>query len=166
MPNHVTNKISFEATHAEHVFSSVCTEGLLDFNKLIPKPPHIYRGSLSSEDEKDFTCNWLDWSNENWGTKWSAYNGSCNVVDGMAVITFDTAWSVPYPVLSAFSNRFNVPFEHRYFDEGHGFWGIETWKSVDGIVKRTGKRKSNLEDKKALCVELKGYDPDINNEED
>lgn len=44
----------------------------------------------------------------------------------------------------------------------NGFWGIETWESVDGIVKRTGKRKSNPEDKKALCVELKGYDPDIN----
>ena len=78
------------------------------------------------------------------------------------MITFDTAWSNPYPVLAAFCNRFQVPFEHRYFDEGSNFWGIEEWGTdkYHKSVQRLSKRYSKQEDYKSLAIELKGYDPD------
>ena len=67
---------------------------------------------------------------------------------------------MPYPVIVAFANKFKVPFEHRYFDEGGNFWGIEEWAIKDKCLSRIKKRKSNKEDYKLLCIELKGYDPD------
>lgn len=159
MPNHVTNKLVFDASEAARVFAACCPDGEFDFNTLVPQPPHIYRGNLSSEDDEDFKCNWCTWRREHWGTKWNAYDAACKVENGNAIIVFDTAWKPPYPVLSAFANKFGIPFEHRYFDEGHNFWGIEDWGFVDGVLCRTKKRKSVETDRDALCIELKGYDP-------
>lgn len=160
MPNHVTNKLIFDAVHGDHVFETCFKNDKFDFNTLIPQPPHVYNGDLSSEDEQDFKCNWMSWNIENWGTKWNAYDTSWRIEDGKAIITFDTAWRVPYPVIVAFANKFGIPFEHRYFDEGHNFWGVETWGTERGVISRNGKRKSNEGDRKSLCIELKGYDPD------
>lgn len=162
MPNHVTNKIVFDANHAATVFPAVCPHGDFNFALLIPPPPHIYTGNLSREDGEDFKCNWATWNTENWGTKWNAYDCETGIVDGKAFIAFDTAWSIPYPVVSAFNNRFQIPFTHRYFDEGHNFWGVEEWgvgAYEKGLVTRILRRRDDPADKRALCVELKGYDP-------
>ena len=164
MPNHVSHKLTFDANDAERVFADCCPDGRFDFNTLVPQPPQMYRGDLSSEDDEDFKCNWSTWNRENWGTKWNAYDCACKIDDGKAIITFDTAWSIPYPVMSAFANRFGIPFEHRYFDEGHNFWGIEEWGIERGTLCRTKKRRSSDGDKKALCLELKGYDPDADDD--
>src|SRR5690606_37803499 len=123
MPNNVSHKITFDASHAAEVFEACCTDGRFDFDMLIPRPLRMYRGNLSCEEENDFKCNWSSWQRENWGTKWNAYQCSCMVDGGKAIIKFDTAWSIPYPVIAAFANRFGISFEHRYFDEGHNFWG-------------------------------------------
>ena len=156
MPNHVTNKVTFDAALSAEQVRTVCREdGCLDFEKLIPSPPHMYRGNLSSDDENDFPCNWLSWHRENWGTKWGAYDGSLTIEDGRVILKFDTAWSAPYPIMAALANKFGVPFEHRYFDEGHGFWGIDTWGTYD----RTKKKFKVQEDFIPLCIELKEYDP-------
>lgn len=160
MPNHVTHKLTFAEDKAAEVFSACCPDGRFDFKTLVPQPLYVYQGNLSQEDEQDFPINWRSWNRENWGTKWGAYGQTCGVENGKAFIQFDTAWSIPYPVLAAFANKFVIPFEHRYFDEGANFWGIEEWKSEDGHVIRKTKRKSNEEDKVALCIELKGYDPE------
>jgi hypothetical protein len=160
MPNHVTHKILFDQSSSHIVFDQVCPNGKFDFSLLIAPPCGIYRGNLTMEDQKDFKLNWLNWNTENWGTKWNAYSGSVGIEDGMAFILFDTAWSIPYPVISAFCNKFKIPFEHRYFEEGHNYWGIEKW---DG-ESRTNKQQSNQEDKKNLCIELLGYDPDAREE--
>ena len=171
MPNHVTHKILFDASAADVIFSEVCPDGKFDFEKLVPSPPHIYRGDLNREDEEDFPLNWYSWNVQNWGTKWNCYNQFTGIADdGRAYIQFDTAWSIPYPILAAFCNRFNIPFEHRYFDEGHNFWGIEIWDKkrypiqVDH-VSRVKKRKNVPDDKRTLCIELKGYDPNEENDE-
>ncbi len=160
MPNHVSHKLIFDASEAERVFTACCPDGRFDFDTLVPRPPHMYRGDLSGEDDQDFKCNWSSWQHDNWGTKWNAYDCACSVEDGKAVIIFDTAWSVPYPVMSAFANKFGIPFEHRYFDEGGNFWGIEEWGTERGnCVRRTKKRRDHEDDYVQLCVELKGYDP-------
>jgi hypothetical protein len=162
VPNHVSHKLTFAADKAVTVFGAVCPDGHFDFETLVPSPPNLYRGDLSSDDEKDFPINWLHWARENWGTKWNAYDSKCEVIGDKAVITFDTAWSNPYPVLAAFCNRFQIPFEHRYFDEGSNFWGIEEWGTdkYHKSVQRLSKRYSKQEDYKSLAIELKGYDPD------
>lgn len=159
MPNHVTNKIVFSAEHAENVFQKVCPNGKFDFNMLVPMPMHVYRGNLSQDDEKDF-IGWYEWSCTNWGTKWNCYAQACDVKDGVAFIEFDTAWSVPYPVIVAFANTFEIEFEYRYFDEGHNFWGVEKWKSGT----RISKDYSNPSMKNELYAELKGYVPEQDDE--
>lgn len=163
MPNHVSHKITFAADKAAEIFAATCPEGHFDFETLVPPPSNMYHGDLSRDDEKDFPVNWLSWARQNWGTKWNAYDCKCEVIGDKAVITFDTAWSCPYPVLAAFCNRFQIPFEHRYFDEGSNFWGIEEWgldKWHKERVQRLTTRKSKQEDYKALALELKARDVD------
>jgi Ferredoxin-like domain in Api92-like protein len=169
MPNHVTNKIVFSADKADEVFKSVCPNGKFDFEILVPSPPHLYQGGLSGEDEKDFPLNWLSWNRENWGTKWNCYDQSCGIEDGKAFIKFDTAWSAPYPIMAAFCNKFNIPFEHRYFDEGENFWGIDTWGEKaysPGHVERMNKAYNRPEDRQRLALELKGRSPDAEDDDD
>jgi hypothetical protein len=170
VPNHVSHKLTFAADKAEQIFAAVCPEGQFDFETLVPSPSNMYHGDLSSDDEKDFKVNWRNWQIENWGTKWNAYDGKCEVIDDKAVITFDTAWSNPYPVLAAFCNRFQIPFEHRYVDEGSNFWGIDLWDRPEwpktgAKVCRIQKHWKRKEDYTPLFIELKGYDPDVEEEE-
>lgn len=164
MPNHVKNKILFPKDRSAEIFASCCPEGYIDFNLLIPQPIEMYRGDLSIDDSNDFECNWSTWNRLHWGTKWNAYNGSCSVDDDRGIIVFDTAWSVPYPVIVAFANKFLTSFEHRYFDEGSCFWGIEEWSVSSDRASRIKKRASHPGDKKPLCVELKGYDPETDDD--
>ena len=161
MPNHVTHKLIFTGDALEHIVDECCTEGGIDFDKLIPTPGHVYLSDTTAEDEKDFPMNWSSWNRLYWGVKWNAYAGSAGRNDdGTAYLKFDTAWGIPYPIITAFANKFRVQFEHRYFDEGHNFWGAEKWEESCGTMRRVMKRKSAEEDKVALCIELKGYDPD------
>jgi hypothetical protein len=161
MPNHVTNKITFDASKADEIFKAVCPDGKFDFELLVPMPPNTYQGDMSSEDEKDFPINWNDWSRENWGTKWNCYDQSCGIENGTAFIKFDTAWQPPYPVMAAFCNRFGIAFEHRYFDEGQNFWGIDVWGEKDyhkGSIQRAKHLYKRDEDRIPLGNELKGKD--------
>lgn len=168
MPNHVTNKLLFATDKADEVFKAVCPDGKFDFELLVQQPAHLYQGGISSIDEEDFPLNWHSWNVENWGTKWNCYDQTCGIENGRAFIQFDTAWSVPYPILAAFCNKFQIPFEHRYYDEGSNFWGIERWglKPYDEKhICRIDKQRSLPEHEKMLCIELKGYDPDERDEE-
>lgn len=160
MPNHVSHKITFPASYLHRVLSAIGDGESFDFAKLIPPPPQMYRGDLGSDDEVDFKSNWHSWNIENWGTKWNGYNFSYETDGEHAYIKFDTAWSVPYPVIVAFANALHMDFEHRYFDEGHNFWGIEKWVFELGAARRESKRYLEPVDSRPLCIELKGYDPE------
>lgn len=168
MPNHVTNKIvmKIDPVIADGIFKAVCPNGKFDFEALVPTPLNVYQGGLGRDEDADFPINWNTWNRANWGTKWNCYEQTLGTDEHGSWIEFDTAWSVPYPIIAAFANKFGVEFEHRYFDEGHNFWGIETW-GIDKrlpdntIIQRLTKRKSDPADKRQLCIELKGYDPDL-----
>lgn len=165
MPNHVTNKIIFDVKEGSKVFNDVCPEGKFDFNLLIPAPLGLYNGNVGKEEKEDFKLNWYDWNIENWGTKWNAYNQTICSDDGngKAYIKFDTAWSVAYPVIAAFANKFNIPFLLKYYDEGENFWGIEDYgidEFAPDYISRLAKHFMLEGDRKYLCIELKGYDPD------
>jgi hypothetical protein len=175
MPNHVSNRIEIVCTQeqADDIFKRIGTEGqgAVDFETLIPTPAHIYQGDLGAVDEEDFRGNdWNTWNRANWGTKWNAYSASVAYDEGRAIIKFDTAWSISYPFVIAIANTFVLPFTFKYFDEGHNFWGIETWglnkfRSIPTIC-RTSKKYKEAEDLRPLCIELKGYDPDKEDDED
>jgi len=66
---------------------------------------------------------WYEWCNEHWGTKWNAY--SCRAIehkDGVSVVTFETAWSPPTPVLRELAKRWpGLIFDVTSYDEGDNF---------------------------------------------
>lgn len=70
--------------------------------------------------------NWYDWSCEHWGTKWNAYNQKLTDLDDeRLIITFDTAWGPPEPVIEALKEKF--PHAHitgHYVGEGNEFAGV------------------------------------------
>ena len=157
MPNHVSNQIEFNiyAEKAELIISEITQDGCVDFNSLIPQPLSIYQGNLNRSDDEDFNANqWHQWHRDNWGTKWNAYDGNTKYSDGLVVIYFETAWSIPYPFIIAFANKYKLKFTHKYFDEGHNFWGVDEWDNGVRI-----KRMRDIEDmRKALHIELRGFD--------
>ena len=97
---------------------------------------------------------WYDWAISHWGTKWDAYNQYFEEYEDKLIYTFDTAWSVPEPVYTKLFEDFTgLNFTIKYFDEGHGFWGVLIVESGDVI----DWRDSIETDHDELCVELKGY---------
>lgn len=58
---------------------------------------------------------WYEWRNENWGTKW---NASETHWDSDNIVTFETAWACPIPILEKISDMYpGVQFEVAFADE-------------------------------------------------
>ena len=53
---------------------------------------------LNDLKEKYNFDNWYDWRNANWGTKWNACESDYDKESES--LHFDTAWSIPYPILT------------------------------------------------------------------
>lgn len=122
MPNHVTNILHAPKEVLDFLIpDKIVTDWqdkpiLVDFGKVLPAPP---------DDDPVFTCERseykndagevtgvgygligyspLDWMRQHWGTKWNAYD---TVRMSETELRFDTAWSHPYPVILALSERF------------------------------------------------------------
>lgn len=77
---------------------------------------------------------WYDWCCENWGTKWNA--SECTEVDENAKsISFQTAWSTPFPVMKRLSEMFpNIEIRTEFADEDIGQnCGMYTFKGGEII---------------------------------
>ena len=66
---------------------------------------------------------WYEWSINNWGTKWNAYD--CLIFDDdehdYDEICFNTAWSAPHPILSKIAQMYpDIEVEHEWADEDFG----------------------------------------------
>lgn len=130
MPNHVTNQIKLygETSEVQRLMEAVKNDeygiGTIDFEKIIPMPDNIYRGSIGPAEEKLYgQNNWYDWSLANWGTKWDAYGyyEDEDYSHNRDSLRFLTAWSAPHPVLEKLSEMFpGVKFEHEWADEDIG----------------------------------------------
>ena len=175
MPNHVTNEINVKCNPLVALRISLAIGNIsrnnieVDFNRLIPSPPHVYRGNLSGQDERDFPLNWHTWNSENWGTKWNAYNSHLSYKGGNLVILFDTAWRTPRPFICAFANKFKMPFVLHSFDEGWNFALTEVWgKDAQRMTVRNLDHKNEMEYELLcdMCLRLKGYDPRERDEEE
>lgn len=80
---------------------------------------------------------WYSWSTSNWGTKWNAY--SQNSDEGSNEISFETAWSTPYPVIEALSRKYpEAVISMRYADEDFGHnCGEYTFQAGDLVEETT-----------------------------
>ncbi|HEU5085948.1 MAG TPA: hypothetical protein VFT99_00840 [Roseiflexaceae bacterium] len=74
--------------------------------------------------QNGYNCGGYEWCHTNWGTKWNAYDVARRDYDGHVVVTFQTAWSPPKPVIVALALRFpDHTFSLEYFERGMGFCG-------------------------------------------
>lgn len=71
---------------------------------------------------------WYDWCRINWGTKWNAYN-YCEIDED--TIQFQTAWSMPEPIIEALSKAYpDEEVEVMWADEDTGAnTGKSTYKN-------------------------------------
>lgn len=67
---------------------------------------------------------WYEWCINNWGTKWQPMNVE---IDGQ-ILSFDTAWSPPQPIIEQIGEKFKkLSFEYRYYEPGICLAGLEYW---------------------------------------
>ena len=79
---------------------------------------------------------WYEWSINNWGTKWNAYECAPNELsDDSTVLHFWTAWSPPHPVLQMLSEQHpELEIIHEWADEDIGMnCGRREYQSGDLI---------------------------------
>ena len=138
MPNHIINEIIFHNVNKEkqsELLASLCNaEQKVDFEILVPIPLNVWMGSVGTRHEKAFRRTALDWSRDNWGTKWNAYSHKENkATESTLILTFETAWAPPYPWLAAVFNHFKIGFEHNWLDEGRerGIHGVFDWSKMN-----------------------------------
>lgn len=113
MPNHVENIITLKGDEQkiremlEIIKNDDYGLGTVDFNKGIPMPE---------------SCDWYEWSINNWGTKWTAYGYDKNTdYSKNENLWFQTAWSAPHPILQKLSEMYpTITFEHQWADEDLG----------------------------------------------
>lgn len=121
MPNWVTNRIEAPKYIIDELMS-VDENGndFFDFNTIIPMPSNIFQGDLGQKERELYgSDNWYDWSSENWGTKWNASDSSR---ESDIVLTFNTAWAHPFPIINKISRMYpDNEFLIAYADEDMGY---------------------------------------------
>ena len=69
--------------------------------------------------------NWYDWNITNWGTKWDAGDTHIERVGDLdALISFQTAWAIPEPILHAIAEQHPELTFNIWAEEEQG-WGAE-----------------------------------------
>lgn len=103
-----------------------------DLHTFAPRPPFLFSGGLTMEQERANNRNWYAFNVSRFGTKWNAYD--CDIDqeveelgDGQArlVFRYDTAWSPCSPIISMIAEAYpDLRMTHEYIDEGWCFWGV------------------------------------------
>lgn len=106
--------------------------------------------------EKYGATTWYDWCCNNWGTKW---NASEPIWYGN-MVSFDTAWSAPYPIYEKLAKKFpGIDIDIDYADEDLG-------SNCGQITCRDGVCEYNEpNDPFAFACDIWGYDIDEMREE-
>jgi hypothetical protein len=123
----------------------------------------IVKGSANLEEaqkaldnERLYGCrDWYGWSTANWGTKWNAYSTNDTDVDE---VTFETAWSNPYPVIVALSAKYpEAVFHMRFADEDFGH-NVGEYSLKGGYVVDENIPEGGSEEALELAADITGYD--------
>ena len=111
MPNHCETDlyISGPKEEIDRMFELVGLDNKedpkFDFSKIIPFPDHMQNG--------------YEWCVANWGTKWNAYDVLFRNYDNHIIVTFQTPWRPPIPVLLRLHVLFPLlTFNVEYFEHG------------------------------------------------
>lgn len=135
MPNHVTNTLCIYTDDGDNDALVKLLDDIrgdcehIDFGTIIPMPGVTIESKdvkMTGEEMARNPNNWYDWSIANWGTKWNAYGQSIEQgFDGEAILTFDTAWSPPIPVIEALRKKYpKAAIYGSWLEEGHQSAGV------------------------------------------
>lgn len=146
MPNWCSNKLT--VTGDASVVNQFIAENKnlngqsdLTFEYVVPVPDHI------KNDLGNSGASWVDWANNNWGTKWDVDAAVERMSDTAAVYTFDSAWSPPFEWMHAASAKYpELSFHLWYAESGVDFGGVREVKNEELVDDRTySYRKAILE---------------------
>lgn len=92
-------------------------------------------GFSGGKAQGDTPNNWYNFQSEKWGTKWDACNAVVDNTVGSVTISYDTAWSIPDPVMTAMVEQHpDLSFEF-HCEEEQG-WGAK-YEGSDGNLIET-----------------------------
>jgi len=140
MPNWCENELVIHGkTHedVQRVLRHIAgKDNTFDFEKVIPMPSNIYRGSLSYQERQRYARNnWYDWSVDHWGTKWNS--SGAEVMDD--TIMFYTAWTPCTPVIQRLAEIFHdTAFKYSYAEPDGNFSGFIHFKDGERIEEQQG----------------------------
>lgn len=103
--------------------------------------------------------NWYEWSYANWGTKWNAYTTKYT---SDRSVYFESAWGAPLDIVEGFIHKFKLTCTYRAICEGSILWFIREYENGTPI----SIRDQLPEDHRQLYIDLRGYDPEEEDEED
>ena len=96
-------------------------------------------------------ADWYGWQSNNWGTKWNAY--SQHEISGN-VIKFETAWSTPFPLMKAMSEKYpEVIINVRYADEDFGH-NVGEYSLKAGIIVLKNQPEGGSKEAVKMAVEI------------
>jgi hypothetical protein len=110
---------------------------------------------MSDDMKKKYGAdNWYDWSINNWGTKWNAYE--IYVVDDQ--VEFQTAWSTPFRAMVKLSEAFpDVVISVRYYDEDFGA-NVGEYELRNGQLEDENVPDNGSEEAYRLAIDIGGGD--------
>ena len=117
MPNHCNNQLTLASgENILNVLNPYLTlkgedDYTFDFEKIVPEPEAVGES-------------WYDWRVQNWGTKWTGYDGRFN--DDQTAFSFCTAWSPPLPIIKKLAEITGQTLVLGYIEEGMFFCGKYT----------------------------------------
>lgn len=108
------------------------------------------------DNERLYGCrDWYGWSTDNWGTKWNAYSTNDTDTDE---VSFETAWSNPYPVIVALSAKYpEAVFHLRFADEDFGH-NVGEYSLKSGYVIEENIPEGGSEEALELAADITGYE--------
>lgn len=115
-------RASYKArTGEEWPYDETLPERFVDFSLVVPEPPNLEQGGCNGQHSEGVIC-WYGWNIANWGTKWNGYSTEIEPIEGdRARLRFDTAWSHPFPVITALAEKFpGEALEVEWADEDLG----------------------------------------------
>ena len=136
MPNHCHNRVTFYSANTEDVakLKKIFTDEDT-FTQIIPEPdwantpnkdgelpvqpsgdnPYHVSWFKSTDRQDD---RWYDWRNQNWDTKWDAYDVVVTDDDPECVeVEFNTAWSPPEAICHAIREQYPDVSVSWFYDE-------------------------------------------------
>lgn len=134
MPNWCNNSVVIKAPRKtlNKIRCLVRSDELeFDFDKIIPMPDYIYRGTFGPEEEKIYgKNNWYDWSNENWGTKGNSEDAICENYEDELSYNFYTAWSPCEPVIRTLAEMFpEAKLSFQFEEPGCCYFGEQEYEN-------------------------------------